>query len=168
MGAEPGAADRAACRTPERSGFYGRTLHRLLEGGMLRREMSVLVVCGGEADRDVFLGLGFGDVTISNLAGGSDEAVRPYRWAVEDAEQLSYDDESFDLVAVSGGLHHCRSPHRALIRGGVHPPVLSSVPPWKQLGTPIAARVRQTIDTLAWASQWASAPGGWREILEPD
>src|SRR5206468_1923658 len=63
----------------------------------------------------VFLGLGFGDVTISNLAGGSDEAVRPYRWAVEDAEQLSYDDESFDLVAVSGGLHHCRSPHRALL-----------------------------------------------------
>jgi SAM-dependent methyltransferase len=77
--------------------------------------MQVLVVCGGEADRDVFLEHGFVDVTISNLGGGSDAAVRPYRWAVEDAEQLSYEDGAFDLVAVSGGLHHCRSPHRALL-----------------------------------------------------
>jgi SAM-dependent methyltransferase len=115
LAAEPKAPGRAASRAPERSGFYGQTLHRLLGESVLRRDMSVLVVCGGEADRDVFQGLGFEDVTISNLGGVSDEGVRPYRWAVEDAEQLSYGDESFDLVAVSGGLHHCRSPHRALL-----------------------------------------------------
>jgi SAM-dependent methyltransferase len=102
-------------RAPERSSFYEETLTRLHADGVLRREMSALVVCGGEADRDVFLQLGFRDVTISNLAGGSEEAFEPYRWALQDAEDLSYDDESFDLVAVSGGLHHCRSPHRALL-----------------------------------------------------
>ena len=111
MAAEAGVRTRA----PERSSFYGETLAHLLADGVLRREMSVLVVCAGEADRDVFRGLGFGNVTISNLAGGSDDAFLPYRWALEDAEALTYDDGSFDLVAVSGGLHHCRSPHRALL-----------------------------------------------------
>lgn len=111
MAADAGVRTRA----PERSSFYEETLTRLLAAGVLRREMSVLVVCAGEADRDVFRELGFQDVTISNLAGGSDEVFEPYRWAPQDAEDLTYDDESFDLVAVSGGLHHCRSPHRALL-----------------------------------------------------
>lgn len=100
---------------PERRGFYARTLRALLDRGVLRPEMSVLVVCGGPADRDAFLDLGFSDVTVSGfdeLAGGD---VRPYRWSVQDAEALGYTDSSFDLVAVSAGLHHCRSPHRALL-----------------------------------------------------
>ncbi len=99
----------------ERSGFYTTTLQRLLDESLVRLDMSVLVVCGGEADRDVFQELGFANVTISNVAGGSTEAFRPYRWSVQDAEQLDYEDESFDLVAVSAGLHHCRSPHRGLL-----------------------------------------------------
>jgi SAM-dependent methyltransferase len=111
--AEP--AGETAARPPERFSFYASTLQRLLDEGILRREMSVLVVCAGEADRDVFLELGFDNVTISNLAGGSEEMFQPYRWAVEDAEALSFEEGSFDLVAVSGGLHHCRSPHRALL-----------------------------------------------------
>ena len=111
MAAEAGVRTRA----PERSSFYGETLARLLAAGVLRREMSVLVVCAGEADRDVLLDSGFRDVTISNLAGGDEESFSPYHWALQDAEALTYDDESFDLVAVSGGLHHCRSPHRALL-----------------------------------------------------
>ncbi|WP_422281189.1 methyltransferase domain-containing protein [Bradyrhizobium sp.] len=28
---------------------------------------------------------------------------------------MSYDDESFDAVIVDAGLHHCHSPHRALL-----------------------------------------------------
>jgi SAM-dependent methyltransferase len=111
--AEP--AEETAVPPPERSSFYVSTLRRLLDDDVLRRDMSVLVVCAGEADRDVFLEVGFEDVTISNLAGGSEEMSRPFRWAAEDAEDLSFEDGSFDLVAVSGGLHHCRSPHRALL-----------------------------------------------------
>jgi SAM-dependent methyltransferase len=101
-------------RAAERSSFYTTTLRRLLGEGLLRREMSVLVVCGGVADRDVLRELGFSNVTISNVAGSA-ETVQPYAWSVQDAEQLSYDDGAFDLVAVSAGLHHCRSPHRGLL-----------------------------------------------------
>ena len=107
--------DAIAAPPAERTGFYARTLGTLLEQGGLRREMSVLVVCGGEADRDVFLSLGFEGVTISNVAEEGAPDVSPYRWRVLDAEQLACGDESYDLVAVSAGLHHCRSPHRALL-----------------------------------------------------
>jgi SAM-dependent methyltransferase len=91
---------------PERSGFYGRTLRRLLGDGVVDTAMSVLVVAGGELDRDVLGSAGFQDVTVTNLAGGD---------AVADAEDLPFADESFDLAVVSAGLHHCRSPHRALL-----------------------------------------------------
>jgi SAM-dependent methyltransferase len=103
-----------ATRAPERSSFYAQTLGRLVEEGVLERSMGVLVVCGGSADRDVFRELGFEDVTVSNLADDATD-YSPYRFSVQDAEDLSYGDGSFELVAVSGGLHHCRSPHRALL-----------------------------------------------------
>jgi ubiquinone/menaquinone biosynthesis C-methylase UbiE len=98
----------------ERESFYHRVLGRLLEDGLLRRDMSVLVVAGGPADRNAFRAHGFTDVTITNV----DEAaadVEPYAWARQDAEALEYEDGSFDLAVVSAGLHHCRSPHRALL-----------------------------------------------------
>lgn len=90
----------------ERRGFYVRTVERLLEAGVLDRGGSVLVVAGGDLDREVFAELGFGNVTISNLGGGD---------VVADAEELPFEDGSFDAVVVSAGLHHCRSPHRALL-----------------------------------------------------
>jgi len=77
--------------------------------------MSVLVVCGGEADRDAFRGAGFENVTISNLGAGDEDAFTPYAWSVLDAEDLSCEDGAFEVVVVSAGLHHCRSPHRALL-----------------------------------------------------
>jgi SAM-dependent methyltransferase len=100
----------------ERSSFYRRVLEQLLGDGVVHRDMSVLVVAGGQADRDVFRDLGFEHVTISNV----DEAVAaeelsPYEWRYQDAEALSYPDGSFDVTVVSAGLHHCRSPHRALL-----------------------------------------------------
>ena len=78
--------------------------------------MTVLVVAGGPADRDAFRALEFEHVTISNV----DEEVtadelEPYEWSFQDAEALAYPDASFDLTVVSAGLHHCRSPHRALL-----------------------------------------------------
>ena len=88
---------------PERSGFYGRTLRRLLDEGLADTAMSVLVVAGGDLDREVLRAAGFEDVTVTNLADGVD------------AEDLPFADDSFDLAVVSAGLHHCRSPHRALL-----------------------------------------------------
>ena len=36
-------------------------------------------------------------------------------WSHQDAQSLTFEDRSFDWVFVSEGLHHCRSPHRALL-----------------------------------------------------
>ena len=78
--------------------------------------MSVLVVAGGPADRDAFRELGFEHVTISNVDEEvAAEELAPYDWSFQDAEALTYPDGSFDLTVVSAGLHHCRSPHRALL-----------------------------------------------------
>ena len=75
----------------ERAGFYERTLRRLLAAG-------------------------FEDVTISNIdESGADDAYAPYAWSYADAEALPFDDGSFDWTVVSAGLHHCASPHRALL-----------------------------------------------------
>ncbi len=100
----------------ERSSFYRRVLEQLLEEGVVRRDMSVLVVAGGPADRDAFRELGFDQVTISNVDEAvAAEGLAPYEWSYQDAESLDYADGSFDLTVVSAGLHHCRSPHRALL-----------------------------------------------------
>ena len=100
----------------ERSSFYRRVLEQLLDDGLIRRDMSVLVVAGGSADRDAFHELGFEDVTISNVDEAvAAESLAPYSWSYQDAESLDYADGSFDLTVVSAGLHHCRSPHRALL-----------------------------------------------------
>jgi SAM-dependent methyltransferase len=98
----------------ERSGFYRRALDQLLADGTIARDMSVLVVAGGEADRQAFLGAGFENVTISNIDDTGD-AYAPYSWSHEDAESLHFADDTFDFVVVSAGLHHCASPHRALL-----------------------------------------------------
>jgi ubiquinone/menaquinone biosynthesis C-methylase UbiE len=80
------------------------------------KNKSVLVVCGGELDRNIVVDEGFTAVTISNL----DERIRgnefaPYAWSFQDAEALSFPDDAFDYCMVHAGLHHCASPHRALL-----------------------------------------------------
>ena len=91
----------------ERVGFYERVLGRLVDEGLVGRDWSVLVVAGGAVDRAAFAACGFTDVTFTNLSGDGDER--------QDAEALTYDDESFDFAVISAGLHHCASPHRALL-----------------------------------------------------
>ena len=99
-----------------RADFYRGVLESLREEGLVRGDMSVLVVAGGSADRDVLWSAGFERVTITNLDEREAAAdLAPYTWAYEDAESLSFGDDSFDLGVVSAGLHHCRSPHRALL-----------------------------------------------------
>jgi SAM-dependent methyltransferase len=96
--------------------FYSETLRRLLNDGWMRLDSSVLVVCGGGYDRDVFHGLGFGRVTISNLDSEIDSnEFAPYPWNLQDVESLGFEDGGFDFVVVHQGLHHCHSPHRGLL-----------------------------------------------------
>lgn len=96
--------------------FYTDTLQRLLKRGVLRTEMRILVLCGGRLDRETLERCGFNDVLISNLDTrmlGNEFA--PFRWSFQDAEHLTFADNEFDFCIVHSGLHHCYSPHRALL-----------------------------------------------------
>ena len=96
--------------------FYSALIQRLLRSGMLRKDMSVLVICGTAKDKTVFSQLGFTNVTISNLDPRLPVGeFSPYNWSFQDAENLGFPDAHFDFIVVNAGLHHCHSPHRALL-----------------------------------------------------
>jgi SAM-dependent methyltransferase len=96
--------------------FYETTLKWLIDSGVLSREMNMLVVCGGQFDRDVLLTAGFTQVTISNLDSRlSGNTYSPFRWCCQDAEKLDFPDDEYDFCIAHNGLHHCASPHRALL-----------------------------------------------------
>lgn len=99
-----------------RAPFVASVLKTLIEDGLLDTAASLLAVCAGTAERDLFAQMGFTNVVISNLDERMDgDAFAPFAWSFEDAQNLSYGDETFDYVFVADGLHHCASPHRALL-----------------------------------------------------
>ncbi|MHB1307408.1 MAG: methyltransferase domain-containing protein [Limisphaerales bacterium] len=96
--------------------FYDQTLTKLVQRGILDPGMRILVTCGGTADRDVFFRLGFKNVTISNVDSRmKGDEFAPFAWSYQDAENLQFPDGDFDFVVAHSGLHHCYSPHRALL-----------------------------------------------------
>ena len=95
--------------------FYDETLRQLLDAGTISTGDKVLVVCGGSYDADVLKGLGFQSVTLSNLDGSYAGHNADYVWERQNTENLTYADGQFDIVMVHAGLHHCASPHRALL-----------------------------------------------------
>lgn len=92
--------------------FYRDTISRWIPN----REATILVVGGGSNDRQVFESLGFSHVTVTNVGslvdrlGGAEPEL-----SAADAEDLPYPDASFDYTVVHAVLHHCKSPHRALL-----------------------------------------------------
>ena len=96
--------------------FVRKVLTKLLREGLLETDQAVLAVCAGTAEQDLFLELGFTNVTLTNV---EIPALPPddtsIGWAVENAQQLSFSDGHFDFVFVSDGLHHCSAPHTALL-----------------------------------------------------
>lgn len=106
------ALPRDSGMTDTRINFYHNTVDRWIED----KKASILIVGAGETDREVFSSLGFTNVTISNLDSRlTGNEFDPYQWSYQQAEQLSYEKESFDFVVVHAALHHCESPHRALL-----------------------------------------------------
>lgn len=96
----------------KRTAHYKKTIDKWLNNRCDR----ILVVAGGKKDSEIFMELGFSNVTISNI----DERLKgkqfqPFEWSYQDAENLSFEDNSFDFVVVHAALHHCGSPHRALL-----------------------------------------------------
>lgn len=92
--------------------FYGKVVSSFIPDPTA----SVLVVGGGLRDKEVFERLGFRSVVFSNLDPRTTaSSFAPYEWSSQDAESLTFDDASFDYVVAHAVLHHCHSPHRALI-----------------------------------------------------
>jgi len=96
--------------------FTDTVLRQLLSEGMLKPTDSFVAVCAGVRDRDVFVRCGFHDVLITNInQDDASDNFAPFEWRYEDAQGLNLLDESFDFAFVADGLHHCSSPHRALL-----------------------------------------------------
>ncbi len=96
--------------------FYSKTVSSIVQSGGITLQDRVLVVCGGTLDKGVWAELGFSNVVISNIDDRMNAALyAPFEWSYQDAENLTFEDESFDLVVTHAGLHHCASPHRALL-----------------------------------------------------
>jgi SAM-dependent methyltransferase len=96
--------------------FVESVIRQLLDDNVLNRTDAIVAVCAGDEEKKFFSSLGFTNVTISNL----DERVTgnefaPFKWSFQDAQNLSFTKEQFDFAFVSDGLHHCASPHRALL-----------------------------------------------------
>jgi ubiquinone/menaquinone biosynthesis C-methylase UbiE len=87
----------------------------VLESLSIEKADSVTVLCGGPYDAKALATVGFKNVLITNVDhhdGVTDLA--PYRWAYQDAENVTMADDSTDWAIVHAGLHHCASPHRGL------------------------------------------------------
>ena len=100
-----------------RTEFVESVVVELLEEGVLATSDSVIAVCAGSRERDLFAQLGFTNVLITNLDDRiTDEgAFAPFSWSLQDAQNLNVPDASFDFAFVADGLHHCSSPHKALL-----------------------------------------------------
>ena len=98
--------------------FVQRILESLVRSGDLSNADSILSVCADPRDGRLFAGMGFENVTLSNLTNLDERAERTeefdYPWHTQDAQSLTYEDGSFDVAFVSAGLHHCQWPHRAV------------------------------------------------------
>ena len=95
--------------------FYQKILNKIVKNHIISLDDNILVVAGGEKDRNAFYSCGFKNVTITNLDAHQEiRDYKPYSWKMEDAEKLSFEDNEFDWVFVHDGLHHCASPHTAL------------------------------------------------------
>jgi hypothetical protein len=90
-----------------RTDFVESVLRTLLDDDILHREDSILAVCAGAAEHELFVRLGLTDVVISNVEEPvPDDRFAPFAWSHEDATSLSFGDESFDFAFVADGLHH--------------------------------------------------------------
>jgi SAM-dependent methyltransferase len=98
-------------RYHNRIDFYARVVGQWIPD----RTASILVVGGGQNDADVFSAAGFRNVTFTNLVPPEVFTQGPFTTVAADAESLPFPDGAYDYAVAHAVLHHCRSPHRALL-----------------------------------------------------
>jgi SAM-dependent methyltransferase len=98
-----------------RESFVRETIEQLIEQGILGRTDHLLAVCASTPERELFESLDFDRVVISNITADGSAADGGYPTVVHDVQRLAIHDSAFDFAFVSDGLHHCSSPHRALL-----------------------------------------------------
>lgn len=82
---------------------------------IIDKDASILVCGAGNLDKQVFADLGFNNVTLSNLDERMEEIdCYPFKWKYENAEQLSFNNDSIDYVIIHDAIHHATSPHKVL------------------------------------------------------
>ncbi|GHT89148.1 hypothetical protein FACS1894137_17960 [Spirochaetia bacterium] len=94
-----------------RTKFYLNCVNDIIKD----KTQKILICGGGGVDKTVFEVLGFKHVTISNLDTRMNEnEYLPFNWKFENAESLSFENESFDFVVIHAAVHHASSPHKVL------------------------------------------------------
>jgi hypothetical protein len=91
--------------------MYPRQLRKLVDRGLIQPQHSILVLAGGNFDRQALLDCGLKNATISNLdyhAGHRD--YEPFDWKMIDAEKIEAQDNSYDWAIIHAGLHHLAVP----------------------------------------------------------
>jgi SAM-dependent methyltransferase len=113
------ASDRLGSATKDRTRFQ-QALEDCVRLQKIDVRQNVLVVGGSYRDADILRKVGFRRMTLTNLQdiadfkGPSIEGVEISALNA-DAEDLQIADGSYDLVLTHEVLHHCRSPHKALL-----------------------------------------------------
>ena len=86
-----------------REQFYRKAVSHWIENNA-----KVLVVAGGSADYLVFKSLDFTNVTLTNIdPRNKKNDYNPFSYDFQDAENLTYENSSFDFVVVHAALQHC-------------------------------------------------------------
>lgn len=99
-----------------RLNFATHVIKSLLAKENLQHDTSILAVCSGLAEHSLFKECQMKNVTLSGLDPSvTTETIKPYIARQADVRNLPFESASFDYVFVSDGLHHCDSPHRALL-----------------------------------------------------
>jgi len=95
----------------EREKFYKNVVDELISS-----KVDTILICGaGNLDKNVFEELNFKNVTISNLdTRAKSTDFDPFKWSFQNAEALSFEDDSFDYVVIHAAIHHASVPHKVL------------------------------------------------------
>ncbi len=116
---QPAAQYELGSPTKDRTRF-AKVLNDCIRESQIDVAGTVLIVGGSFEDVAVLRSAGFKQMTLSNIQQVSPEEIPAFDdvkidAVCEDVEDFRLADESYDLVIAHEVLHHCRSPHRALL-----------------------------------------------------